>query len=68
MNYAERDKQNIIEFIKSQGGESNVDDILNLESVEKLRVYPLIYRMRESGMLIITSYGEMGDPTRVRLL
>ena len=67
MNYAERDKQNIIEFIKSQGGESNVDDILNLDYVEKLRVYPLIYRMRESGMLTITAYGELGDPTRVRL-
>ena len=68
MNYAERDKQNIIEFIKSRGGESNVDDILNLETVEKLRVYPLIYRMRESGILTIMAYGDMGDPTRVKLV
>ncbi len=67
MNYAERDKQNIVEFIKNRGGECSVDDLINLESVERLRVYPLIYRMRESGILTITAYGELGDPTRVKL-
>lgn len=67
MNYAERDKQNIVEFIKKRGGECSVDDLIKLESVERLRVYPLIYRMRESGILTITAYGELGDPTRVKL-
>ncbi len=68
MNYAEKDKQNIIEFVKGRGGESSVDDILNLENVEKLRVYPLIYRMKEAGIITITAYGELGDPTRIKLL
>lgn len=68
MDYAEKDKQNIIEFINNQGGECSVDDIFNVESIEKLRVYPLIYRMKEAGIVEITGYSDLGSPERIRLI
>ena len=67
MDYAEKDKANIIKFIEAQGGECSVDDIFNVETIERLRIYPLIYRMREEGILEITDLGELGSPEKVRL-
>lgn len=68
MDYAEKDKQNIIEFINNQGGECSVDDIFNVESIERLRIYPLIYRMKEAGIVEITAFSELGSPERIRLI
>ena len=68
MDYAENDKQNIINFVQTQGGECNVSDIFNIESIEKLRIYPLIYRMKDAGILTITAFGEFGTPLKIKLI
>lgn len=69
MDYAEKDRQNIIDFIVSRGGECDVDEILNCEKIEKFRVYPLIYRMEDDGELSILEFSpSYGTPLRVKLV
>lgn len=68
MDYAEKDRNNMLEFIESRGGECDVSDIIECDSVEKFRVYPLIYRLEEDGVLAITDFSYYGAPLRVRLV
>lgn len=68
MNYAEIDKKNMLEFIVAHGGVCDVEDILECDNIEKLRVYPLIYRLKEEGVLDITEYDSYGAPLKVKLV
>lgn len=67
MNYAEQDKARMLQYIKTQGNECNVDELFRLNSIEKLRIYSLIYRMRDEGILSIIEYGWLGAPQRIKL-
>lgn len=68
INFAGVDLEKILFYLESNGGECNVDDLFRLESIEKLRIYSLIYRLREVGVLEITDYADLGAPRRIKLV
>lgn len=67
MNYAEADKKLIIDYLVSKSGRVEVAEFFQLDGIEKLRIYPLIYRLVEQGVLEIAEYDELGAPQKVRL-
>lgn len=67
MDYAEKDINLILNRLSSNGGSADVADLFEIDGIEKLRIYPLIYRLREKGSLEIVEFDEMGAPVKVRL-
>ena len=49
------------------GGDVAVDDIIAFSGAEKLRVYPLIFKMKLDGVITITETNMWGAPTKIRL-
>ena len=68
VNYGELDRMTMLEYIQLQGGSCNVEELFHIGSIEKLRIYSLIYRLREDGLLEITDYSWLGSPQRIKLL
>lgn len=67
MDYAEKDINLILSRLSSNGGSADVAELFEIDGIEKLRIYPLIYRLREKGSLEIVEFDEMGAPVKVRL-
>ena len=67
MDYAEKDKNLILSRLSSNGGNADVSDFFVIDGIEKLRIYPLIYRLVEQGSLEIVEFDELGAPVKVRL-
>ncbi len=67
MNYEERDMYRIIDYVISAGGDASVDDIITYSGAEKLRIYPLIFKMKLDGIITVTETNMWGAPTRIRL-
>lgn len=67
MNYEELDMYRIIDYVISVGGDASVDDIITFSGAEKLRVYPLIFKMKLDGVITVTETNMWGAPTRIRL-
>ena len=67
MNYEELDQYRIIDYMISAGGDVAVDDIIAYSGAEKLRVYPLIFKMKLDGIITITDTNMSGAPTKIRL-
>lgn len=66
-NLAQSDAQRILNFLKVQGGEASVSEVIASSGAEKLRVYPLIQRMMLSGDISITEVDAWGSPVRIAL-
>lgn len=67
MDYAEKDINLILNRLSSNAGSAEVADFFEIDGIEKLRIYPLIYRLVERGSLEIVEFDEMGAPVKVRL-
>ena len=67
MNYEEIDQYRIIDYMIAVGGDVAVDDIIAFSGAEKLRVYPLIFKMKLDGLITITETNMWGAPTKIRL-
>lgn len=67
MDYAEKDINLILSRLSSNGGSADVSDFFEIDGIEKLRIYPLIYRLVEKGSVEIVEFDELGAPVKVRL-
>ena len=67
-SYKQQDRERILSFISSQGGNALVEAIIEQSGAEPLRVYPLLFELRQEGLLAYEEEEEYGSPKRVRLL
>ena len=66
MNYKEIDTQRIIDYIGTFANGVSVDDIILHSGADKLRVYPALFEVEQSGWLEVTEREELGAPMMVR--
>ena len=67
-SYKQQDRERILSFISSQGGSALVEAIIERSGAEPLRVYPLLFELRQEGLFAYEEEEEYGSPKRVRLL
>ena len=68
-NYKQQDRERILSFISSQGGGSAlVEEVMERSGAEPMRVYPLLFELRQEGLLAHEEEEEYGSPKRVRLM
>ena len=67
-SYKSQDRERILSFISSQGGSALVEAIIERSGAEPLRVYPLLFELRQEGLLAYEEEEEYGSPKRVRLM
>ena len=67
-SYKQQDRERILSFISSQGGRALVEAIIERSGAEPLRVYPLLFELRQEGLLAYEEEEEYGSPKRVRLV
>ena len=66
MNYKEIDTQRIIDYIGTFANGVSVDDIILHSGADKLRVYPALFELEQSGWLEVLEREELGAPSMVR--
>ena len=66
-SYKQQDRERILSFISNQGGSALVEAIIERSGAEPLRVYPLLFELRQEGLLAYEEEEEYGSPKRVRL-
>ena len=67
-NYKQQDRERILSFISSQGGNALVEEVMERSGAEPLRVYPLLFELSQEGLLAYEEEEEYGSPKRVRLV
>ena len=67
-SYKSQDRERILSFISSQGGSALVEAIMERSGAEPMRVYPLLFELRQEGLLAHEEEEEYGSPKRVRLV
>lgn len=66
MNYKTIDYQKIIDYIKCGADSVSVDNIIRYSEADKLRVYPALFELEQSGFLEVIEREELGAPLIVR--
>lgn len=67
INYKELDTKRIMSYMVESGRMTIlVDDIVKYSGADKLRVYPVLFELEQSGFLEVTEREEFGAPTVVR--
>ncbi len=66
INYKLLDTRRIINYIGSETFEVSVEDIIKYSGAEKLRVYPALFELEQSGFLEVLEREELGAPLMVR--
>lgn len=67
MNYKVLDTQRIIDYIRSSSDKVPVEDIIRNSGAEKLRVYPALFELEQSGQIEVLEREELGAPSVVRI-
>ena len=67
-SYKSQDRERILSFISSQGGSALVEEVMERSGAEPMRVYPLLFELRQEGLLAHEEEEEYGSPKRVRLM
>ena len=68
VDYKDIDRKVILEYIKKQGGQCPVQDIIKNSGAEKLRVYPILFEEVQSARLTVLEEESFGSPKIVKLL
>ena len=66
-SYKRQDRERILSFISCQGGSALVEEVMEQSGAEPLRIYPLLFELRQEGLLAYEEEEEYGSPKRVRL-
>lgn len=66
MNYKIIDTQKIVDYIVSCSAVVRVEDIIRYSGADKLRVYPALFELEQSGFLEVVEREELGAPLVVR--
>lgn len=67
INYKERDRKAILDYLGAQEGEVMVAHILTDSGADRLRVYPLLFELEQEGLVTVTKENDLGTPETVRL-
>ena len=67
-SYKRQDRERILSFISNQGGSALVEAIMERSGAEPMRVYPLLFELRQEGLLAHEEEEEYGSLKRVRLM
>ena len=68
MNYKEIDREKIMSYIASKGGECSVADIMRESGAEQLRVYTLLFEESLAGRVAYVKESKLGAPEVVKLV
>lgn len=60
------DTQKIVDYISSFSNTVSVEDIIQYSGADKLRVYPALFELEQSGFLEVVEREELGAPSVVR--
>lgn len=66
INHKIIDTQRIVDYISSLSIEVSVEDIILHSGADKLRVYPALFELEQSGWLEVVEREELGAPSVVR--
>lgn len=66
VNYKVIDTQKIVDYINTSLGEVRVEDIIGNSGAEKLRIYPALFELEQSGFIEVMEREELGAPAVVR--
>lgn len=66
IDYKTLDTQKIIDYIDTSGAVVTVDDVIQNSGADKLRVYPALFELEQSGWLEVVEREELGAPSVVR--
>ena len=66
INYKVIDTQRITDYISTSSNEVSVEDIILHSGADKLRVYPALFELEQSGWLEVVEREELGAPSVVR--
>ncbi|WP_294619444.1 hypothetical protein [uncultured Bacteroides sp.] len=67
INYKIIDTRKIADYISSHSGTVvTVDDVIQNSGADKLRVYPALFELEQSGWLEVVEREELGAPSVVR--
>ena len=66
MNYKQQDRDKILSYLQTHSV-SIVDDIVNQSGAERLRVYPILFELRQEKIIQILEESEWGAPVKVAL-
>ncbi len=66
VNYKLIDTQRIIDYITSFPKGISVESIIQNSDADKLRVYPALFELEQSGWLEVLEREELGAPSVVR--
>ncbi|WP_187120039.1 hypothetical protein [Bacteroides sp. AM10-21B] len=62
VNYKLIDTRKIIDYINSFSERVSVEDIFQCSGADKLRVYPALFELEQSGFLEVVEREELGAP------
>lgn len=66
LNYKVIDTQKIVSYMESSSNNVSVEDIIQNSGANKLRVYPALFELEQSGFLEVLEREELGAPLVVR--
>lgn len=66
VNYKVLDTQKIISYMEPSSDNISVEDIIQHSGADKLRVYPALFELEQSGFLEVVEREELGAPLVVR--
>lgn len=66
-DYAAMDRQRLLDYLATCGGEAEVRDLREASGADPLRVYPLLQMLVMEGRLEVTAANSWGSPLKVRL-
>lgn len=62
INYKLLDTRKIISYIQSSPNKISVEDIIQNSGANKLRVYPALFELEQSGFIEVLEREELGAP------
>lgn len=66
MNYKQQDRDKILSYLQTHSV-CTVDSIIKESGAERLRVYPILFELRQENIIQIIEESEWGAPVKVAL-
>ena len=67
LNYKAQDRERILTYLTQCRGVVSVEALIAQSGAEPLRVYPLLFELRQEGLIEIVEEDEYGAPERVKI-